>query len=284
MKRKPKPTTVLDDASTTAPRRAPRRATRNAQPAARPLPAVPCNLAPVPYPSSGSSPSSPQDAPPAVAARHVRAIAAILDANHIPAGSRLLDIGCGLGRQAAALARAGYHVTGLDIRFDPQALSCWRAAASRQPRLHFLTGDARRLPLRSRFRGALLLYNTFALFRSNDDALALLAELRRVLPPRGLLLIDNVCRTIWKEIAAGRYADGLSDDGLWQMLWLPGRNVFALRHGDQVDPRLRHPRPGETLYRAWSLDELDLLFRLAGWSLDPATTSAPILLARPTRL
>jgi SAM-dependent methyltransferase len=252
--------------------------TRKTKPAARPRRCSPCHR----VTASPCQPSSPQDAPPAVAARQARSIADLLHAHHIPAGSRLLDIGCGLGLQAAALARAGCRVTALDIRCDPQARSRWQTLSARQPRLHFLTGDARSLPLAGRFHAALLLYNTFALFHTNDDALALLAELRRVLAPRGLLLIDNVCRTIWKEIAAGRYADGLSDDGLWQMLWLPGRNLFALRYGDQVAPRSRRPRPGETLYRAWSLDELNLLFRLSGWRLEQATATRPFLLAHPS--
>ncbi len=101
------------------------------------------------------------------------------------------------------------------------------------------------------------------------------------LAPQGLLLIDNLCRTIWSEIAAGRYADGLSDDGLWQMAWLPARNVFALRYGHQVTPSRPRPRPGETLYRAWSLDELDLLCRLSGLSFQPPAPTATLLIARP---
>ncbi len=231
--------------------------------------------------ASSLTPSSPLDASARAAARHARAVTRLLIERRRPRCSRILDIGCGLGRQAELLARAGHRVVGVDIRRDQAVLARWSAAAARQPRLRFVCGDARALPLAASFHAVLLLYNSLALFHANDDAIALLAEARRVLAPRGLLLIDNVCRTIWREIAAGRYADGISDDGLWQMVWLPARNVFALRYGDQVSPGRPRPRPGEPLYRAWSLDEIDLLCRLSGWVLEPPTPAAPLLVARP---
>lgn len=43
-----------------------------------------------------------------------RAVHVVLDVAGIPRGSRILDLCCGYGRHALALAEDGYHVTGLD--------------------------------------------------------------------------------------------------------------------------------------------------------------------------
>ena len=95
------------------------------------------------------------------------------------------------------------------------------------------------------------------------------------------MLIDNSCVRIWREIAAGRYADGISEDGRWQMAWVPGRGVFALRHGDEVSLGSPRPRSREALYRAWSVDEMELLAELTGWRLDRTTRRRALLVLEP---
>jgi len=39
----------------------------------------------------------------------------LLDVLALPAGARILDVGCGTGRHAIELAARGYHVTGIDL-------------------------------------------------------------------------------------------------------------------------------------------------------------------------
>lgn len=48
---------------------------------------------------------------------------------HVAAGGRILDIGCGGGREAVGFARLGYRVTGIDIA--PRMIDAARAAACR---------------------------------------------------------------------------------------------------------------------------------------------------------
>lgn len=227
------------------------------------------------------APPSPQDTARATARRQARQVVDTLKEQGIAAGARVLELCCGYGWQACALARAGYQVTGVDIRSDPSVRKQWKARISEQSRLRLICADVRHLPLRTRFDAALLLGNSLSVFADNDDAVSLLRQTRRLVTPGGLLLLDNVCQHIWEEIAAGRYANGLSEDGLWQMVWLRGRNVFALRYGDQVRSNQARVRPGEPIYRAWSLDELDLLCRLTGWKLERPRHSQQLLLARP---
>jgi SAM-dependent methyltransferase len=49
---------------------------------------------------------------------------------HLPPGARILDVGCGAGREAVGLARLGYRVVGIDIA--PRMIARARAEAERQ--------------------------------------------------------------------------------------------------------------------------------------------------------
>ena len=71
-----------------------------------------------------------------------------------PAGSELLDIGCGSGEIAAWLAGQGFRVTGVDVA--PSAIDRARAAHGGQPGLAFEVADIRHATLPAGRFGSLL--------------------------------------------------------------------------------------------------------------------------------
>jgi len=60
-----------------------------------------------------------------------------------PRGARILDAGCGSGRLGGYLARAGHHVTGVDL--DPHLIE---VAREDHPEAHWYVGDLAQLDLR----------------------------------------------------------------------------------------------------------------------------------------
>jgi len=175
---------------------------------------------------------------------------------------RALDLGAGDGRAGAPLHQAGHTVEAIDI--DPDAVR-----RCRQRGLCAREGDMldRALDLRvggSAPEAALLLGHTFLLVHDPLEALALLRRLSHALAPGGVILLDDFCEGLWEEVHSGAWRTGVSEDGSMQMVWAPGEPVFALRRGDAVDPEDDHPRPGERLFRLWSLGELRLLASCAG--------------------
>jgi len=60
---------------------------------------------------------------------------------HIPIGSRLLDLGCGPGQDSRFLRRMGYRVVGIDLTWP-----YLKTARGRSPRLPLIYGDIRTLP------------------------------------------------------------------------------------------------------------------------------------------
>ena len=77
----------------------------------------------------------------------------LIDALGLRPGALVLDVGCGPGRHAHALARSGCRVVGIDIAERFVAL----AAAGTPPGAVFVRADARVLPVRPRFDAAVSL-------------------------------------------------------------------------------------------------------------------------------
>ena len=128
-----------------------------------------------------------------------------------PEGGDLLDVPCGFGRHALALARAGYRVTGVDrsqVLLDEAAR---RAAGERGAKL--VRADYRDLPFReASFDAALNLFTSLGYLGDEEDT-RVLAGIRRVLRPQGRLVIETMHRDWlarhfaeqdWQRVAEGR--------------------------------------------------------------------------------
>jgi bifunctional enzyme CysN/CysC len=111
-------------------------------------------------------------------------------------GQRLLELGCGNGRDAIWFADQGLAVTAVDSSAD--AIRACEAAASGRP-IHFLCGDASRLvdTLVETFDVVYSRFSLHAMTRPEEEGA--LRGAHQLLVPGGLLLIE--CRSINDPLA-----------------------------------------------------------------------------------
>ncbi len=103
---------------------------------------------------------------------------------HVSAGTRVLDVGCGEGRFAAALARAEAEVVGIDVAAEPL-----RRAHLLQPEL-----DLRHVPAAGAWPLADASFDVVwagEVIEHVADTAGWLSEVRRVLHSGGLLLLST---------------------------------------------------------------------------------------------
>ena len=137
-----------------------------------------------------------------------------------PLDGPLLDLGCGLGRHALALAAHGYQVTGRDIVPSYLEAAQQQALEANLP-ARFEVGDMRALVDPPTFSAILFLWSSFGYF-SDEENQATLDGTARALLPNGLLFLDleNRERTLrhfqrdsWRRCDSG---------------WILERNRFLL--------------------------------------------------------
>ena len=99
-------------------------------------------------------------------------VAFLIDLLGLEPGQRLLDVGCGPGRHAIGFARAGLHVTGVDVsqRFLDIAAEDARTAGVGAS---FFVVDARRMPFDDEFDAVVSICQGAFGLMGTDDALVL---------------------------------------------------------------------------------------------------------------
>jgi ubiquinone/menaquinone biosynthesis C-methylase UbiE len=131
---------------------------------------------------------------------------------NLPPGSALLDLGCGTGRHAIALAKQGYQLTGQDL--NEQFLQLAQTDAEEQEaQVQWINGDMRTIPFENAFHAIINVFSSFGLFEQEEDNFLVLQQIQQALKPGGLLILDTLQQArIFRSFSPSgvtRYPDGL---------------------------------------------------------------------------
>jgi SAM-dependent methyltransferase len=180
-------------------------------------------------------------------------VAFLVDALGLEAGERVLDVGCGPGRHALALARRGLDVTGVDLSEDFVALAR-DAAGAEGLSARFEIVDVRDLAFDTQFDAAVCLcQGGFGLLGGRDEPAAF-DRIAAALRPSGRLALSAFSAAF----ALRFLEDGETFD--------PATGVLHERS------TLRNEEGVEEVFDAWTTcftaRELELLAERAGLDID----------------
>ena len=131
--------------------------------------------------------------PTLTAERTEREVAGVLQLLQLPPGAKILDLCCGHGRHAVALAERGYPVTGQDL--SGCFLDMARAsAAERGADVRWVESDMREIPFEGEFDAVLNLFTAFGYLESEAEDQKVLQAVHRALKPGGGFLMDMIHR------------------------------------------------------------------------------------------
>ena len=155
-------------------------------------------------------------------------------ADRFPQSAKVLDIGCGMGREAFLLSKRGFSVVGLDIS-EEVIRGARELAKENGIDLPFLCYDGKTLPFDdARFDVTVVWSQTFGLLYGEAYRESFLKECRRVLKPGGLLSFSAHDHAFLAEhypdyLKERRFFPDASGDIYWES-YLPEELTFHARH------------------------------------------------------
>ncbi len=196
-------------------------------------------------------------------------------------GGPILDVGCGSGRVAMALAADGHEVVGIDLSVPMLRLAGQRRealSADVAARLSFHQADMTSLALGRDFALIVVPYRVFQFLLTTDAQRRTLAALRSHLRPDGRLVLDLfdplLDRVVPSPEAPARGGELVHPTTGNRVTWEvtgrspdPGRQLIIEEWAfSEIDPSGKVLRTEtERLTLRWSLrSEMRLLFELAG--------------------
>ena len=100
---------------------------------------------------------------------------------------RVLELAFGTGRVSLALAKEGFHITGLDL--SPEMVEKARTKSVGMPKVQWIHGDMRSFELGTQYGCVLIPAHSFHFMITPEDQLQCLAQIQKHLVPGGLLVI-----------------------------------------------------------------------------------------------
>jgi SAM-dependent methyltransferase len=172
-------------------------------------------------------------------------------------GGHVLDIPCGNGRLAVALAQRGMRMTGVDFseEFIAEARSQVTPRQETDGKIEWVHGDMRRIDWRETFDGAYCFGNSFGYF-PREETCSFLAAIHGALKPGARFVLDT-------SLAAESLLPGLEERSWSQvedMLMLVERNYKVVESRLDTEYTFIHNGRSETRQASyWIFTVADIL-------------------------
>lgn len=147
-------------------------------------------------------------------------------------GDSLLDVGCGNGRHASALAKKGMVVTGID--YVPSLIENANKAKENlgDIQLKYGVGDFRNTTLDEKFNAIVCLYDVIGSFAESAENFKILRNISQHLKPGGMALLSVMNSVLTESMAKHRFS--LKNDPSHLLALQPSRTMES--SGDIFNP------------------------------------------------
>lgn len=133
--------------------------------------------------------------------------------------SEILDLACGNGRHAIALAKRGYQVAGLDLSQD-QIDEALRNAGAAGLKINFFIADMREVPCKRCYDGVVNFFTSFGYFETDEENQLVLTAIHAALKPGGWFVIDFLNPVFVTENLVPRSEDVVEKTTVIQERWI----------------------------------------------------------------